>query len=484
MKKKLLLSILVAMLTGFAIAGQDEMEYTAPPVVTVEDYGDYVSFIFTCEEDVNELKVSFYVNGEFFDSREGYFPWGRNGERSSSEYWMNHTYEEQNVEIIAAARAEGKTYSEQVHFVYTITPLSITEKTSTPILEERRDPEFYDWSSFQYYNFFAYAFGNTDECDAVLYYRYHYTKDWDGSEVSSDWKTTNPMMPDYGGTIIVDPDLVIDETAYGWVELYAKAEHKLESDTVRLEFFAECYPSFRYKRDFDFNVDGIYYRILDDSSVAVSKRTVDKTVLFDPNEGSLVQDPAWDFEPYVDPAESGYSGIWQAMNPCYYGDVVIPSTVDYKGKSYTVTAVKDYAFEGCELTSVQFPSTITTIGSCAFYGSTVPDLMIPDSVDSISAGTFSHCDYLTNVTIPESITSIGDGALSRCENLVSVSIPESVTSIGIGSLAYCGNLATANIPSAVTQIGNSAFIDCRNLTSIEIPESVTCIGEFAFRGCI
>ncbi len=482
MKQKLLLSLLMVMLTGFAVAAQDEMKFTDPPIISVEDYGDYVIFTFTCEEDVNELNVSFYVNGELFDFREGYFPWGREANYTSSDYWMNRTYEEQNVEIIAVAGAEGKEYSEPVQFIYTITPLPVTEKTSTPIIEERRDPEYYDWSNVRYFNYFAYAFGNTDESDVVMYYRYHYTKDWDGSEVSSDWKTTYPMMPDYGGTVIVDPDLVINENAYGWVELYAKAENKYESDTVRLEFFVDCYPSIHFKRDYDFYVDGIYYRIIDDTSVAVSKHTIDETVVFDPFEGTIVLDPSW--ENWEADWASGEIGIWGSMNPCYYGDVVIPSTVDYKGKTYTVTAVKDYAFEGCELTSIQLPSTITSIGVCAFYASAIPDLMLSDSVDSIGAGTFSQCYYLTNVTIPESITSIGDGAFSRCDNLASVSIPETVTRIGIGAFAYCGNLTEINIPNNVTQIGDVAFAHCVSLTSIDIPGTVTLIGGFAFSDCI
>ena len=49
----------------------------------------------------------------------------------------------------------------------------------------------------------------------------------------------------------------------------------------------------------------------------------------------------------------------------------------------------------------------------------------------ISQSAFAHCSGLTSVDIPSSVTSIGDSAFDNCSGLTSVDIPNSVTSIGI-----------------------------------------------------
>ena len=51
----------------------------------------------------------------------------------------------------------------------------------------------------------------------------------------------------------------------------------------------------------------------------------------------------------------------------YSGDIVIPETVSYQNRTFTVTGIGKDAFSGCgDVTSLVLPNTLTYIGSNAF----------------------------------------------------------------------------------------------------------------------
>ena len=51
------------------------------------------------------------------------------------------------------------------------------------------------------------------------------------------------------------------------------------------------------------------------------------------------------------------------------GDVVIPSSVEYNGTTYNVTAINELTFLGCgNLTSITIPNSVTSISQFAFSG--------------------------------------------------------------------------------------------------------------------
>ena len=112
----------------------------------------------------------------------------------------------------------------------------------------------------------------------------------------------------------------------------------------------------------------------------------------------------------------------------YYETTEIPATVTFSGVNYTVTAIGNRAFKGC------------------------------DNVDNIS-----NC--------PNSVTQ-----QSRA-----IVLPNTIKRIGEKAFICCVDLETINIPEGVTEIGDLAFWGCESLTSIVIPEGVTTIGERTFR---
>ena len=220
----------------------------------------------------------------------------------------------------------------------------------------------------------------------------------------------------------------------------------------------------------------------------------------------------------------------------YSGDVVIPESVTYNGKTYPVTSIGSDAFHACNsLTSITIPNSVTSIGYGAFYGTawydnqpdglvyagkvaytykgTMPSntkIVLEEGTLGIANSAFDGCSGLTSVTIPNSVTSIGEGAFrycigltevnynatncttmgssnnpvfSGCSSLSTVNIGDNVQNIPSYAFYGCSGLTSITIPNSVTSIGEGAFRNCSGLTSITIPNSVTSIGAYAFCGC-
>lgn len=146
----------------------------------------------------------------------------------------------------------------------------------------------------------------------------------------------------------------------------------------------------------------------------------------------------------------------------YYGDLNIPESAVYKGKTYPVTSIGAYAFSGCsKLTTVNIPASVTSIDERAFKG----------------------CLKLSSVSIPLSVISIGASAFEECSDLISIILPHKVTTIGESAFKNCSNLKSINIPQGITKIETNTFTGCSSLSSINIPKSLTFIGVNAFQDC-
>jgi uncharacterized protein YjdB len=135
-------------------------------------------------------------------------------------------------------------------------------------------------------------------------------------------------------------------------------------------------------------------------------------------------------EVYVTYEYSHYTNIPDNVST-YSGNVVIPSSVVYSGKSYSVTGIGMYAFLNCRgITAVTIPSSVKWINEGAFEGcKNLTSVTIPEGVSTIAKLTFCGSG-ITSVTIPESVTFIDYWAFAKCDNLTKVSIPKNVTKMG------------------------------------------------------
>ena len=235
------------------------------------------------------------------------------------------------------------------------------------------------------------------------------------------------------------------------------------------------------------------------------------------------------------------ASVTNVSNHYYIGNVVIPESITYNGKSYSVTSIGDFAFYYCgSLTSISIPNSVTSIGKSAFVNcgslssiskpnsvtsigeyafqncKNLPSIIIPKSMTTIGVAAFEYCSGLTsikvetgntkydsrencnaiidsesntlitgcqNTIIPNGVDSIGNYAFSGCFGLTSIVIPASVKKIGNGVFWGCSALTSITIPNGLTSIGNDTFSNCYRLTSITIPTSVTYIGDGAFEAC-
>lgn len=132
--------------------------------------------------------------------------------------------------------------------------------------------------------------------------------------------------------------------------------------------------------------------------------------------------------------------------------------LSFNGFKYftNVREVYAYTFTGCSnLTSIELPDTITSIGTFAF----------------------SSCSFAA-IKLPSGLVSIGNNAFERCANLTYIEIPDSVTSMG--SAFFSSGLKGIKLSANITELSG---LNSTPLESIEIPASVKTIKNNTFKMC-
>ena len=198
---------------------------------------------------------------------------------------------------------------------------------------------------------------------------------------------------------------------------------------------------------FAFELDGILYKALSDSTVEVIGTDLTET------------------ESY------------------YCGNINIPATIKYDNTEYKVTSISNYTFSSChDLYSVEFPEGITSIGSGAFMGcQNLCSVNIPQNITVIESYTFWGCHSLTSITIPDNVEKIEVNAFYKCDSLTEITLPNSVVNLGPYSFSECESLSKINLSSSIKSIPKACFIGCSSLHEITLPESIVSIDYNAFK---
>lgn len=150
----------------------------------------------------------------------------------------------------------------------------------------------------------------------------------------------------------------------------------------------------------------------------------------------------------------------------------------------TIAGKAYYANE--ELTSIDIPKNITSIGDFAFARSGLKEITIPENVTHIGYGAFYHCDDLSKILVPATVSDIEPSAFNKTrmmENWLNYGSDDYLI-LGDGILvAYKGHAKSIVIPEGIKQIGPEVFKNNNNITDVYLPDSVWRVCEEAFMNC-
>lgn len=184
----------------------------------------------------------------------------------------------------------------------------------------------------------------------------------------------------------------------------------------------------------------------------------------------------------------------------YSGSLDIPAEIEYNSKTYTVTAIGEYAFQNCtSLSEVNLPNTITYIRHYSFSNSGISKIILPESVTNILEGAFNACSTLKTIEINSKI-NIGKLAFNNT-GIEKVCIPSLDIWCGIkfysdgiddcksnpikGADLYVNGEIVEDLifPDTIATIQARSFSQCRSIKRVFIPSNITHMGVETFAGC-
>lgn len=110
------------------------------------------------------------------------------------------------------------------------------------------------------------------------------------------------------------------------------------------------------------------------------------------------------------------------------------------------------------------------------------DVVLPSTVRIVAGGAFYGNKNLTRIRFPETVTHIGPAALKGCERLTAVTWPDSIVKVESEVCSGCINLETFDTKAKVTAIGERGFFGCENLSTLLLCH-VRSLGKEALLGC-
>ena len=151
------------------------------------------------------------------------------------------------------------------------------------------------------------------------------------------------------------------------------------------------------------------------------------------------------------------------------GAYTIPSEVNGK----EIDQIWTSGFEGAaSLTDITIPSSIGRLGTAAFEGTGLTNVVIPDTVQQVDPAVFQNCTKLVSVKLPAGLAEIDQYMFANCISLQYVDMPDSITKINIYAFHNCTSLTSLALPKGLTSLSVGCFEKCYNLQHVVVPPSV------------
>ena len=170
-------------------------------------------------------------------------------------------------------------------------------------------------------------------------------------------------------------------------------------------------------------------------------------------------------------------------NCVYLEDFTIPDTV---------TDINQDAFVNTSLKKIYIPKNVSNIVTMTFPTESLTRIEVDnqnpfyDSRNDCNAIIDKSNNKLIvgciNTIIPSSVTSIGTRAFYKCQ-ILNIQIPSSVKTIGSFAFYRCNLLKNIELSNMITYIDILAFENCTSLTKITLPIKLIDTGDSMFSGC-
>ena len=157
------------------------------------------------------------------------------------------------------------------------------------------------------------------------------------------------------------------------------------------------------------------------------------------------------------------------------GKIVIPETVTYEGKTYSVVGIGENAFnDRNEIYSVTLPGSVKKIAYGAFHSiDAMQELHFSEGLESIGNNAFTYMgrgdgNFFGGFALPNSVTTIGEEAFRESNfNSSALDLPESLEVIGgVAFRQIIGGVQTVILHENLKSIGNAAFYGVTSIRQV------------------
>lgn len=151
------------------------------------------------------------------------------------------------------------------------------------------------------------------------------------------------------------------------------------------------------------------------------------------------------------------------------GAYTIPSSVNGK----EIDQIWTSGFEGASgLTDITISHSIGRLGTAAFEGTGLTNVIIPDTVQQVDPAVFQNCTKLVSVKLPAGLAEIDQYMFANCISLQYVDMPDSIMKINIYAFHNCTSLTSLALPKNLSSLSVGCFDKCINLQYVVVPKSV------------